>query len=229
MQLRKILLALSAQYFIVQPLMAAPFAYVTNGNDNNVTPIDLATNTALDTIAVGAGPEGIAVSPDGRFAYVANSAADTVSIINLSTNMVVATPAVGAIPYGVATALNPNGQQFAYVTNSNAASVSVISVASNTVVDTITLTVSDLREIATTPDGTLAYVASSNTGTPGVFVINLITNAQIDFIAFTGGVTPEPTAVAINPSGTFAYVTDIANENVTPIVSPAMLKALPFL
>ena len=38
-------------------------AYVTNGGDNTVTPIDLATNTPGTPIPVGIGPSGIAVTP----------------------------------------------------------------------------------------------------------------------------------------------------------------------
>jgi YVTN family beta-propeller protein len=48
------------------PAEAAPFLYVANGNDNTVSVIDTATNTVVGSpIAVGSGPIGVAVTPDG--------------------------------------------------------------------------------------------------------------------------------------------------------------------
>jgi YVTN family beta-propeller protein len=52
---------------------AQPFAYVTNSGDNTVSVIDTATNTVeAATLAVGNGPNAVAVTPDGTHAYVAN-------------------------------------------------------------------------------------------------------------------------------------------------------------
>jgi YVTN family beta-propeller protein len=39
-------------------------AYVANFNSGDVTPIDVATNTAAPSSDVGSGPEGVAVTPD---------------------------------------------------------------------------------------------------------------------------------------------------------------------
>jgi hypothetical protein len=54
---------------------AAPFAYVTNGS-NNVSVIDMATNTVVGKtsvvgtpIQVGNGPQAVAVASDGKHAY----------------------------------------------------------------------------------------------------------------------------------------------------------------
>jgi YVTN family beta-propeller protein len=52
-------------------------AYVTNGGDNTVSVIATATNTVTATIPVGAGPGGVAVSPDGNTVYVANGGDNT--------------------------------------------------------------------------------------------------------------------------------------------------------
>ena len=40
-------------------------AYVTNTGDNTINVISTATNIVSDTIAVGFGPFGVCVSPDG--------------------------------------------------------------------------------------------------------------------------------------------------------------------
>jgi YVTN family beta-propeller protein len=50
---------------------------------------------------VGSGPEGVAVTPDGKFGYVTNEFSNTVSVIVTATNTVVATVPVGSGPSGV--------------------------------------------------------------------------------------------------------------------------------
>ena len=67
------------------------FAYVTNIGSNNVSVIDIATNTVNATVAVGFFPNGVAITPDGDFAYVVNVLSDNVSVIETATNTVIAT------------------------------------------------------------------------------------------------------------------------------------------
>jgi YVTN family beta-propeller protein len=63
-----------------------------------------------DTVQVGSGPLGIALTADGRFAYVANrqpfnvTAPGTVSVIDTATHGVVATIPVGENPTSIAIA-----------------------------------------------------------------------------------------------------------------------------
>jgi DNA-binding beta-propeller fold protein YncE len=45
--------------------------------------VDTATTTVIDTIAVGNGPNGSVVSPDGARVYVANGIDGTVSVISV--------------------------------------------------------------------------------------------------------------------------------------------------
>ncbi|MFD5114381.1 beta strand repeat-containing protein, partial [Streptomyces sp. NPDC058391] len=54
--------------------------YVSNQNDDTVSVISTATNTAALTIPVGAAPIGLAVTPDGLHIYVANNGDDTVTV-----------------------------------------------------------------------------------------------------------------------------------------------------
>ena len=90
-------------------------AYVTNLNSNSVTPIDTATNTAGTAIAVGSGPVGVAITPDGKTAYVVNEESDSVTPIDTATNTAGTEITVGSSPIGVA--ITPDGKT-AYVTNS---------------------------------------------------------------------------------------------------------------
>ena len=61
-------------------------AYVANNGGDHVTPIRIATNTALKAIKVGSGPYAIAITPDGKTAYVTNHDGDHVTPISIATN-----------------------------------------------------------------------------------------------------------------------------------------------
>jgi YVTN family beta-propeller protein len=113
---------------------AAPFAYITNLNSNNVSVIDIATNTVKATVHVGGQPLGVAVNPEGTKVYVANELSNTVSVIDTTTNTVTATVHVGTSPYGVA--VNPAGTKV-YVANLNSNTVSVIDTTTNTVTTSV--------------------------------------------------------------------------------------------
>lgn len=86
--------------------------YVSNIISGGVSVIDTATNTVIDTttatttivttVAVGTGPVGLSVRPDGSRLYVTNagdgSVAGTVSVIDTGSNTIVATVGVGRNP-----------------------------------------------------------------------------------------------------------------------------------
>jgi DNA-binding beta-propeller fold protein YncE len=63
-----------------------------------VVPIRVATNTALKPITVGAGPDAIAISRDGRTAYVASSEANTVTPIRVVDDKALRPVKVGRQP-----------------------------------------------------------------------------------------------------------------------------------
>src|SRR5258708_23797800 len=128
------------------PAQAQTFAYVTNIFANTVSVIDTASNTVVATVAVGSGPFGVAITPDGTRAYVANIFDNTVSVIDTAKKTVVATVALGNGPLAVA--ITPDGTR-AYVTGGP---VSVIDTASNTVV--ATAGDPNAYGVAITPDGT---------------------------------------------------------------------------
>jgi YVTN family beta-propeller protein len=78
---------------------------VTNFRSNDVSVIDTRTNTVIASVTVANGPQGIAVSPNGRRAYVA-AISGFVSVIDTRINAVVATIDVGTQPQGVAVSRN---------------------------------------------------------------------------------------------------------------------------
>jgi DNA-binding beta-propeller fold protein YncE len=94
----------------------SPIAVVSNSGCNNISVIDInptvTTNGStmqnpnfgkiLNTIAVGAGPQGVAVSQPFGLAVVANNTAGTASIVNLVTGqLAVPDVATGTSPAGV--------------------------------------------------------------------------------------------------------------------------------
>ena len=85
----------------------SPVAVVTNSGCNNISIIDInpssGTFGALNSISVGAGPQGVAISSHLGLAVVANNAAGTASIVDLvNKKEAVADVTVGTSPVGVA-------------------------------------------------------------------------------------------------------------------------------
>lgn len=60
--------------------------------------IDGATNTVIDTIAVGTDPIGVGVNSSSNKIYVTSEANNTVTVIDGSTDSVIDTIAVGTGP-----------------------------------------------------------------------------------------------------------------------------------
>ncbi len=129
-------------------------------------------------------------------AYVANSGSNNVSVIDTGSNMVTTTISVGHGPSGVV--LSPDGTR-AYVTNTNDGTVSVINTGTNAVMaPPISVGGAPLFP-GITPDGKTLYVPDF---IGNVFVVNTTTNT----VTTTISVGPFAAAVAVNPSGTRAYV-----------------------
>jgi len=106
-------------------------AFVTNLDGGTVSTIDVKTRTKHPTdIAVGGGPVGVAVTPDGKPAYVANQSSGTVSTIDVKTRTKHPTDiTVGELPIGVA--FTPDGKT-AFVANAFSDTVSTIDVKTRT-------------------------------------------------------------------------------------------------
>ncbi len=199
---------LAAVLVLALPAHAAPFAYISNQSSNNVSVIDIATNTVVAIVPVGSGPGGVAVNPGGTRAYVVNVGARNVSVIDTGTNSVIATVVAGSGPTGVA--LNPAGT-FAYVVDYNSNGVYVIDTASNTVAPSVSVGSSPFA-VAVNSAGTRAYV--TNFGSNTVSVIDTASNTVVATVATA---TTRPNAVAVNPAGTRVYVTHDSSTTVSVI------------
>ncbi|MBI2569922.1 MAG: hypothetical protein HYV63_23200 [Candidatus Schekmanbacteria bacterium] len=100
---------------------AATRAYVANFGDGTVSAIDLSYGApvVLSSLAVGAGPYGVALTPNDTYLLVASSGSDSVSVIQTSTWTVSTTIPVGPNPRGIGITDDGDGEdsdEKAYVT-----------------------------------------------------------------------------------------------------------------
>ena len=183
-----------------------PTAFVVNSG-GTVTPIGLTTRKAGTPITVGANPEAIAVTPDGRTAYVANYGSGSVTPIDTATRKAGPPITVGANPEAIA--VTPDGRT-AYVADFGSGSVTPIDTATGQAGPPITVGTNP-RAVAITPDGRTVYVL--DWGSAAVTPISTATNRAGRPIP----VGSYPFAVAIAPNGKTAYVASYGSDTLTPI------------
>jgi YVTN family beta-propeller protein len=183
---------------------ADSFGYVPNSESDNVSVINLATNSIIKTIPVGDRPIGVAVNPLGTKVYIANTNSKSVSVIDTSSNIVTATIPVGDWPLGVA--VSPDNARV-YVANMLSSSVSVIDAHTNIVITTIP--VGGIPEgLAITPDGRRVYVPNGT----GHYTSVIDTSTNTVIATTPGG--EYALGVAINPPGTVVYIANRFDHNV---------------
>jgi YVTN family beta-propeller protein len=184
-----------------------PTAFVVNSASATVTPVDLTTRRAGPPIPVGARPQAIAITPDGRTAYVANSGSGTVTPIDTATGRAGAPIRVGAGPRTVA--ITPDGRT-AYVLDWGGAEVTPIDTATGRAGPPIRVG-SYPFALAFAPDGRTAYVAcyGANTVTP----IDVATGRAGP--AIPAGQAPD--AVAVSPDGRTVYAVSGDSGTLIPI------------
>jgi len=157
-----------------------------------------------DVIPVGALPEGVAVSPDGRKAYVSNKTDGSVSMVNIATNTVSITS-----PFFLpvqAVAVSPGNRRL-YVAG-GAGGILVLDTANLTLLDTIPINAGggvqpNPHGIAVSPDGKLLYVSANQNG-GAVTVVELATKQIVNVISM--GLGTMPLGVAPNPNGQEVYL-----------------------
>jgi YVTN family beta-propeller protein len=203
-------------------------AYVTDAGapgtiGNTITPIDLATDKTLPAITVGLGPQGIAITPNGKRAYVADAGAivsgqtgafgSTVTPVDLTTGTALAPITVGNAPIGIA--ITPDGST-ALVTNLNSGSVSPINLATDTASAPIAVEGSPIAVAVSSADPTMAYVADAiSTAAPAgnVTPINLASDTAGAPIV----VGKNPQGIAMSPDGRTAWVVCYDSETLVPV------------
>ena len=184
-----------------------PVAWVANYGSATVTPVNLISRKAGRAIPVGAGPQAIVATPDGRTVYVANGGSGTVTPIDTATGRAGPPIQVGADP--VALAVTPDGRTV-YVANEGSGTVTPIDTATGRAGPPVPAGAGP-RAIAVTPDGRTAYVVDWEGGavTP-IDTANDEARPPIQVGSF-------PAAIVISPRNGTAYVANYGSDTVTPI------------
>ena len=202
-------------------------ALVANFSSNTVTPVELPSGKALPAIDAGAGPAGIAITPNGSTAYVTDdgslsSLGNTVTPIDLTTMKVLSPITVGDGPQGIV--ITPDGSKAFVADDGNAAlsgqpgsighQVTPIDLATGKAGTPINVGNGPLG-IAVTPDGSTVYV--TNLDSESVSPINVSTMQAGAPVAVEGG----PLAVVVGHGS--AWVVDApavgqVGNNLQPIL-----------
>lgn len=200
--------------------LAQPYAYIPNRESDDLSIIDSATNTVVNTIPLTGsdGPVAIGFHPSGSTAYITSVYNDSLTVLDIAslTSSTVPLPGVD-FPYSIA--IHPSGTRAYVIGNSNNA-VGVIDLTTNPI--SVITTVGGLfgpQQIALNETGTKAYIGDylnnrvavldTNTltysyiPTPGLFPIDIVVDAS-------GG-----TAWVCHDGGTFG-VTLITDLQGTP-------------
>jgi 6-phosphogluconolactonase len=196
--------------------------------------------------ASGTNASSVAVDPWTRFAYVSNQGTNTVAAYTIDSSTGILTPIVGspfpAGPGPTAVTVDPSGR-FAYVANAGSGSPNVPSVSAYTInASTGALTAisgspfatggSNTTSVSVTvdPTGQFVYVASTSlvggSGNIAVLAINADTGAlsTVSGSPFSTGLN-FPASVAVDPSGRFAFATNLQMINSAYVMSSFSIDA----
>jgi YVTN family beta-propeller protein len=175
--------------------------YVANAGSNNVSEIDLATNTVTATILVGAYPvtEPLLNNQKTKL-YVLNSGSNNISIIDLATKLVTKTIQLPGIPKNKLI-INASGTNIYALCSNN--TISVINTTTDLIVATAAPSTAFPLEYMVLDSAGILYVGTNISGG-----YRYITNQTIDQLmagsAFVGNIARD---FIIDQTGTFAYST----------------------
>ncbi len=221
--------------WLASPLRAQ-FAYVANGDSNNVSAYSIGADGFLTPVpgspfAAGNVPESVAVDPTAKFAYVANALSHNVSAYRIGADgalkPVEGSPfAAGKNPISVA--VDPTGK-FSYVANYHGDNVSAYSIGADGALTQLTSLGSPFAagnspvSVAVDPTAKFAYVAVDPTAKFAYVVNGGTNNVSAYSIGADGALTPVPgspfaagfgpESLAVDPTGKFAYVANQPGKN----------------
>lgn len=167
------------------------FAYVANSGSGTVSVIDTITDSVVTTLTVGTDPDAIAIEPDDSAVFVANQGSNTISVIDPADIWSATNPVVATISTssGLSSGADP---------------------------DALTLT----------PSGDDLLVAEYGTGQVQVVdadpndasYLDVVTGSSpIDLNGSSSSSSIEPTAIAVAPSGQYAWVVDNGADGITTL------------
>jgi YVTN family beta-propeller protein len=165
-------------------------AFVANVGSNSITVLKLPELRVARHIKVGAGPEGIAATPNGRWVLVALQGTDQVAIVDAGDGQVLGRLPTGRTPIRIAVVPRSS---LALVSNRGSNDVTILDILERRVKTTVRVG-DHPGGLTTNARGTRAYVC--NNGSNSVSVVSLpgfevtdeiAVGAHPDGIAFVGG------------------------------------------
>jgi len=142
-------------------------AWVANRGSDSLSLYDLPGLKLVRTFKVGPGPEGIAVSPNGRFIVTSLQGAGQVAVVDASRSSVLTRLPAGEAPIRV---LFPAASPMAIVSNRGSDDVTFIDVAARHVIATVPVGKRP-GGMAVNGRGTRLYVANNDSGTVSIVSI----------------------------------------------------------
>lgn len=190
---------------------AGRLAYVTNGDDDMVSIVDLAAKRVIGSVKTGAFPHGLRMSPSAQEVHVANVKGGSISIIDAASGALAATVRVGREPVQVAFAAQ--GRRL-YVSLRAENSVAVVDTAGRRVVGKVRVGRGPVQ-VFTTPGGRYVFAANQGGAVPDetVSVIDAATNRVVKTIVTGKGAH----GVVVGDDGGWAFVTNFAANSVSVI------------
>ncbi len=197
-------------------------AITGNTTSQNVSIIDLATQTVRAYVDTGDRVQSVAITPDGSTAVVANMESNTVSIIDLSTDTLVKTLSTYYRPSEIV--ISPDSQ-WAYVTSVAGTDLVYfieLDGVSSSISGTLTagnygsFTAYDFTMssgLALSADGSILAACSSFTDE----LILIDTATQSEIVAVSIGSGTYPIQAAFSPDGTKAYVLNYGTDTVSVV------------
>jgi YVTN family beta-propeller protein len=188
---------------------ASLVAFTSNVRENTISLINVSDGSVLETIAVGRGPQGVALSPDGRYLYVANQLDDTISVLSVpDTRFIKNIPAQGG---PVAIAVSPDGG-IIFVSCYSSGLVTVLRADDGAVISTIPVG-EGAAGLSLSSDGKHLYAANRTEGTIAIIQTSDYTVAMVIDLGAAFG----PSGVRISPGGDSLYVTGYWSNGVAVI------------
>lgn len=189
--------------------------FVSNEDTAQASIIRERDGTVETTLSVGAEPEGVTASPDGKFVYVTSEAAGEVDVIDVAERRIVARVPVGSRPRSVA--FQPDGSR-AYVTNELDASVTVIQAETHQPLQTVRLPPAHggarpkPMGIVIASNGEHAYVTTGRA--QGVLELELRGNTVTRALSDVGA---RPWGIGLTSDGRHLYVANGPSHDVSVI------------
>lgn len=187
-------------------------AYVTNGEDNVLSVVDIAQRKVVGEIKTGKSPHGLRMSPDAREIYVANTGDNSVSVIDIARAREIARVPVGKAPAQVG--FTPDGRRV-YVSSTVDNTVVVVDTVKRVKIATVPVGRKPIQVFAT-PDG--RYVYAANEGTKNnidntVSVIDTATNKVVVAVVTGKGAH----GVVVTDDGSRALIANTVDSTVSVI------------